>query len=65
MARAGELRYLNINTTFNSSIMLNYRQTEMAFWSQYLPTVIGQLVPTYPPSTEVYISYLLFFLSML
>ncbi|XP_026472654.1 acetylcholinesterase-like [Ctenocephalides felis] len=51
-ARAGELTYLNINTTYNSSIMLNYRQTEMAFWSQYLPTVIGQLVPTYPPSTE-------------
>jgi neuroligin len=67
----GELRYLNINTTYNSSILLNYRQTENAFWSevsskifdsslkyscetpfQYLPTVIGVLVPTYPPSTE-------------
>lgn len=30
----GELRYLNINTTFNSSILLNYRQTENAFWSE-------------------------------
>jgi hypothetical protein len=71
----GELRYLNINTTYNSSILLNFRQTENAFWSevrtifefkknfeifvtinfnflQYLPTVIGVLVPTYPPSTE-------------
>lgn len=48
----GELRYLNINTTYNSSILLNYRQTENAFWSEYLPTVIGVLVPTYPPSTE-------------
>lgn len=51
-AYQGELRYLNINTTFNSSILLNYRQTECAFWTQYLPTVIGVLVPTYPPTTE-------------
>ncbi|XP_023713826.1 cholinesterase isoform X2 [Cryptotermes secundus] len=52
MARAGQLHYLNINTTFNSSVLLNYRQTETAFWSTYLPTVIGHLVPTYPPVTE-------------
>ncbi|XP_037823813.1 neuroligin-like protein glit-1 [Lucilia sericata] len=51
-AYQGELRYLNLNTTFNSSILLNYRQTECAFWTQYLPTVIGVLVPTYPPTTE-------------
>ncbi|XP_017023941.1 cholinesterase [Drosophila kikkawai] len=51
-AYQGEIRYLNINTTFNSSILLNYRQTECAFWTQYLPTVIGVLVPTYPPTTE-------------
>ncbi|XP_055902454.1 neuroligin-2 [Eupeodes corollae] len=51
-AYQGELRYLNINTTYNSSILLNYRQTECAFWTQYLPTVIGVLVPTYPPTTE-------------
>ncbi|TMW39553.1 hypothetical protein DOY81_015367 [Sarcophaga bullata] len=51
-AYQGELRYLNLNTTYNSSIMLNYRQTECAFWTQYLPTVIGVLVPTYPPTTE-------------
>ncbi|XP_068085418.1 cholinesterase isoform X2 [Anabrus simplex] len=51
-AYSGQLKYLNINTTFNSSVMLNYRQTESAFWTMYLPTVIGQLVPTYPPSTE-------------
>lgn len=48
----GQLKYLNVNTTFNSSIMINYRQTESAFWTMYLPTVIGHLVPTYPPSTE-------------
>jgi hypothetical protein len=53
MARAGQLKYLNINTTFNSSVLLNYRQTESAFWSTYLPTVIGHLVPTYAPFTEV------------
>ncbi|XP_050669670.1 cholinesterase isoform X4 [Leptidea sinapis] len=52
MATAGQLRYLNLNTTFNSSIQLNYRQTELAFWTVYLPTVIGRLVPTYPPITE-------------
>lgn len=51
-AYQGELRYLNLNTTFNSTILLNYRQTECAFWTQYLPTVIGVLVPTYPPTTE-------------
>lgn len=48
----GELKYLNLNTTFNSSIYMNYRQTECAFWTQYLPTVIGVLVITYAPSTE-------------
>jgi hypothetical protein len=53
LAVAGQLKYLNINTTFNSSVLLNYRQTESAFWSTYLPTVIGHLVPTYPPVTEV------------
>ncbi|XP_026669424.1 cholinesterase isoform X2 [Ceratina calcarata] len=52
VAKQGQLRYLNINTTLNSSILLNYRQTESAFWSMYLPTVIGRLVPTYPPVTE-------------
>lgn len=61
IAKPGQLRYLNINTTFNSSILLNYRQTESAFWSIYLPTVIGRLVPTYPPVTEVRILYIYFF----
>ncbi|XP_034938540.1 cholinesterase isoform X2 [Chelonus insularis] len=51
-AKQGYLKYLNINTTYNSSILFNYRQTESAFWTQYLPTVIGRLVPTYPPVTE-------------
>ncbi|KAK0161578.1 hypothetical protein PV327_010035 [Microctonus hyperodae] len=52
MAKPGYLKYLNINTTFNSSVLFNYRQTESAFWHQYLPTVIGRLVPIYPPVTE-------------
>ncbi|XP_037079345.1 neuroligin-3-like [Pollicipes pollicipes] len=51
-ALAGDLRYLSINNTFNSTIFSNYRQTELSFWSQYLPTVVGHLVPTYRPSTE-------------
>lgn len=45
MARNGELKYLNLNTTYNSSILLNYRQTETAFWMQvnisyYLATAL-------------------------
>uniref|UniRef100_A0AAG5DBH6 Carboxylesterase type B domain-containing protein n=1 Tax=Anopheles atroparvus TaxID=41427 RepID=A0AAG5DBH6_ANOAO len=51
-ARNGELKYLNLNTTYNSSIMMNFRQTEGAFWMEYLPTVVGVLIPTYPPTTE-------------
>lgn len=53
VAKHGELKYLNLNTTYNSSIMWNFRQTESAFWTQYLPTVVGRMVPTYPPTTEV------------
>ncbi|XP_049826299.1 neuroligin-4, Y-linked isoform X2 [Aethina tumida] len=48
----GQLKYLNLNTTYNSSIMWNFKQTETAFWTQYLPTIVGHLVPTYPPTTE-------------
>lgn len=53
MAYKGNLKYLNINTTYNATIKQNYRQMESAFWSEYLPTVIGIIVPTYPPTTEV------------
>lgn len=53
MAFKNNLKYLNINTTYNTTIKLNYRQMESAFWSEYLPTVIGIIVPTYPPTTEV------------
>ncbi|XP_073992685.1 carboxyl ester lipase-like protein Gli isoform X2 [Rhodnius prolixus] len=52
VATKGCLKYLNLNTTYNSSVLLNYRQTESAFWTWYLPTVIGIIVPTYPPFTE-------------
>ncbi|KAF0313426.1 Neuroligin-3 [Amphibalanus amphitrite] len=48
----GDLRFLSINNTFNSTMFSNYRQTECSFWSRYLPTVVGHLVPTYRPSTE-------------
>ncbi|XP_066246935.1 cholinesterase isoform X1 [Euwallacea similis] len=51
-ATNGNLKYLNLNTTFNSSIMWNYRQTESAFWMEYVPQLVGHLVPTYPPTTE-------------
>ncbi|KAJ8687074.1 hypothetical protein QAD02_022868 [Eretmocerus hayati] len=52
LAKFGQLNYLNLNTTFNSSIFYNYRQIESAFWSQYLPTVVGRLLPITPPTTE-------------
>ncbi|XP_056646236.1 neuroligin-like protein glit-1 isoform X1 [Diorhabda sublineata] len=51
-SKHGQLKYLNLNTTYNSSIMWNFRQTETAFWSQYIPTLVGHLIPTYPPTTE-------------
>uniref|UniRef100_A0A8D8YR27 Neuroligin-2 n=1 Tax=Cacopsylla melanoneura TaxID=428564 RepID=A0A8D8YR27_9HEMI len=51
-AVAGTLKYLNLNTTYNSSIQMNYRQTESAFWTWYLPLVVGVVTPTYPPFTE-------------
>lgn len=53
MASKSDLKYLNVNTTYNTTIKQNYRQMESAFWSEYLPTVIGIIVPTYPPTTEV------------
>merc|ERR1712241_1191454 len=39
-------------TTENSTTYWNYRQKECAFWTEYLPSVIGMLTPTYPPTTE-------------
>lgn len=36
VAKDGELKYLNLNTTYNSSILLNFRQTESAFWTQVI-----------------------------
>lgn len=53
LASKSDLKYLNVNTTYNTTIKQNYRQMESAFWSEYLPTVIGIIVPTYPPTTEV------------
>lgn len=40
MARDGELKYLNLNTTYNSSILLNYRQTESAFWTMVQANIL-------------------------
>lgn len=57
-AHLGHLKYLNINTTYNSSNLWNYRQTESAFFTQYLPTVVGRIAPTYPPTTEVSFDFL-------
>ena len=51
-ATPSDLKYLALNATNNSTMQRNYRQRELTFWTEYLPTVIGQLVPTYPPTTE-------------
>lgn len=49
----GEIqKYLAVNTTENSTTLWNYRQKECAFWTEYLPSVIGYITPTYPPTTE-------------
>lgn len=54
MAKQGEiLEYLAVNTTENSTTLWNYRQRECAFWTEYLPSVIAYITPTYPPTTEV------------
>ena len=54
MTTKGEiLYYLAINSTENSTTLWNYRQRECAFWTEYLPQVIGYITPTYPPTTEV------------
>ena len=45
-------RYLALNTTENSTTLWNYRQKECSFWTEYLPSVIGYITPTYPPTTE-------------
>ena len=47
------LQYLNLNQTDNSTLEFNYRQQESAFWSEYMPSVVGYLLPTYRPFTEV------------
>ena len=49
----GEIqKYLAVNTTENSTTLWNYRQRECAFWTEYLPSVIRYVTPTYPPTTE-------------
>ncbi|KAF0291465.1 Neuroligin-2 [Amphibalanus amphitrite] len=45
-------RFLSINNTFNSTMHSNYRQTETAFWSSYLPTLTARELVTYRPITE-------------
>ena len=42
------LSYLNINGSNNSTMERDYRQLESAFWSNYMPLVIGP-----PPSTTI------------
>ena len=53
MTVPGEIqKFLAVNTTENSTTLWNYRQRECAFWMEYLPSVIGYITPTYPPTTE-------------
>ena len=66
MAKQGEiLQYLAVNTTENSTTLWNYRQRECAFWTEYLPSVIGYITPTYPPTTEVNIRIIYSFKSLM
>lgn len=54
--RHGWLHYLNLNGTDNSTYEFNYRQQECAFWSEYMPSVVGVYLPTYKPFTEVFLN---------
>lgn len=47
-----DIKYLALNGTNNSTCQRNYRQRELTFWSEYMPSVVGLLVNTYPPTTE-------------
>ncbi|XP_068200877.1 cholinesterase isoform X1 [Palaemon carinicauda] len=51
----GNLKYLSINTTFNTSMHFNYRQTYNSFWSVYMPQVVREWVPTVPPPINPWI----------
>jgi len=48
----GDQRFLSINNSFNSTMWSNFRQTESAFWTAYLPTLIEHELTTYRPTTE-------------
>ncbi|KAG0715389.1 Neuroligin-4, Y-linked [Chionoecetes opilio] len=45
----GNLKYLSINSTFNTTMHYNYRQPYNTFWTTYIPQVIREWVPTVPP----------------
>nr|XP_045612917.1 neuroligin-like protein glit-1 isoform X1 [Procambarus clarkii] len=45
----GNLKYLSINTTFNTSMHYNYHQSYNTFWTMYIPQVVREWVPTVPP----------------
>ncbi|KAK4300064.1 hypothetical protein Pmani_027712 [Petrolisthes manimaculis] len=45
----GLLKYLSINTTFNTTMHFNPRQPYNTFWSTYIPQVAREWVPTVPP----------------
>lgn len=51
----GNLKYLSINTTFNTSMHYNYRQTYNTFWTTYMPQVVREWVPTVPPPINPWI----------
>jgi len=54
MTVPGEIQqYLAVNRTENSTTLWNYRQRECAFWTEYLPSIVMYITPTYPPTTEV------------
>ncbi|CAG0888223.1 unnamed protein product [Darwinula stevensoni] len=51
-AEVGDLKYLSVNNTFNTTMLRNYQQQQCAFWSEYIPLVVGRLIPTLEPTTE-------------
>lgn len=56
-AQPRNLLYLHLNTTRYSSMLRDYQQDENAFWTQYMPTLIGPPPPTFPPFMDPWYRY--------
>lgn len=48
-----KLEYLSVNSTNYTTVMHHdYMQKESQFWNDYMPTIIGKIAPTWPPTYQ-------------